>query len=148
MNGENLTEAICKILDEKDCFTFFWENFDSDIDTVVSELEKKKVNFLIISTKEYMDETFKYMKSIKTNGVPSQWAFRDRIRSLDMEVLFIYGYETIGLNQELFETMARYDIDSRENLLTKTVVVTRANFDSVICERFRNKMNASILISC
>ena len=148
MKETNIKEAISKVLDEKDCFTFFWEHFNGDINTVISEFKKNKVNYLVISTMDYMDETLKHIISIKNNGIPSHWAFRSKIRSIDVEVLFIYGYESIGFNQELFETMMIHDIDSRKDLLTKTVLVTRGNFDSIICERFENRKNSSILISC
>lgn len=145
MNANNTKEAIARILDNKDCFTFFWEHFDgSNIDTVVSELEKREANYLIIKTEQYILETLKYLERFKTNGMPSCWAFREDIRSVD--VLVIYGYETLGLYQELFETMIVHDINSR--LLTKTVLATSGSFDSVISEKLKNMMTAITILSC
>lgn len=147
MKGIGIKDVICKVLEEKGCLTFFLENFN-DIDTVVSEFEKKKLNYLIISTEEYMEETLKYMESFKTSGVPSHWVFRDKIRNLEVDLLLIHGYETLGIFQEIFETMVRYDIDSREDLLTKTIVTTTGKFDSAICERFQHKLDTRMVISC
>ena len=45
MKETNIKEAISKVLDEKDCFTFFWEHFNGDINTVISEFKKNKVKY-------------------------------------------------------------------------------------------------------
>ena len=149
MNTGKIREGVGRILNEKDCFAFFWEGFDgSDIDTVVYELEKRKVNYLIISAEYYLEETLKYMERFKTNDIPSCWDFQDRIRSSSIDLLLIHGYATIGLYQEVFETMMLHDINSRKGLLTKTVLATSGSFDSVICERLRkliNKNNTIVL---
>lgn len=148
MSEVKIKEAISNVIDKEDCFTFFWENFNDNIDAVVTELEKKKLKYLTISTEAYMEETFKYMESIKTSGITSRWEFRDKIRSPEVDVLLVYGYEAIGLNQEIFEIMVRHDIDSREDFLTKTIVATKGRFDSVISEKLRYKLNTRALISC
>ena len=147
MKAKNTKEAIARILDNKDCFTSFWEHFDgSDIDTVVSELDKREANYLIIKTDRYIEETLKYLERFEANGIPSCWYFREDIRSVD--VLVIYGYETIGLYQELFETMIVHDINSRKGLLKKTVLATSGSFDSVISEKLKNMMTARTILSC
>ena len=149
MKAKNTKETITKILNEKDCFAFFWERFDgSDIDTVVYELEKRKVNYLIISAEYYLEETLKYLERFKTIDIPSCWDFQDRIRSSSIDVLLIHGYETIGLYQDLFETMMVHDINSRKGLFTKTILATSRSFDSVICEKLKNMMNTRIILSC
>ncbi|MDO4485538.1 MAG: hypothetical protein Q4C46_02975 [Bacillota bacterium] len=142
--------AMSLILDKEDeeHLTYFWEDIDDiTMKKAIGNLEQSAVKYWVLSAEDYMQEFFKRIESVKTQGF-IKWEFMERIRDMNLNILFIYGYEVLSNYncREVLEVLLKHDINSREGLLIKTVIATTSGFDGFITDEMKYILQRSTVI--